>query len=269
MKSILYSDLDRTLLIEIDGKLGVSKKNIAAIKKFVDAGNYFGIATGRNIIQAKTFVKDLIPLINLPYVVGNGSILYDSITGEKIFESFIDFNFISNFIKFYKSRNDFILVLATNDDYLVLLPEEANHLPKIDFPATYIAESDVNNYDITKVMAFIHPENFDNLQKDINTFIKPYNMNLEPSEKRFIEIVNKGIDKASGINESIKYLDFNKYKLYTIGDFYNDISMLEIADVSAAPNDADPRVKKIVTHVLSNHDEDAVSEFIELILNEN
>lgn len=265
MKQILYSDLDKTLLINYKGQLLVSEKNIDAIKRFVEQGNYFGIATGRNILQAKTFVKDLLPYINMPFVVGNGSLIYDAITGKKIFESLIEPTFILDFLSFYESRNDFILVLATSDDYLIVMPDKSHHLPKIDFPSTIIDKKDILKYDVNKVMAYIDPAHFETIISDIMQFTEPYQMNIEPSEKKFIEIINPNIDKASGIKEVLKYLKYNDYQLNAIGDFYNDISMLKLATCSAAPFDADERVKKVVDHIVSNHDLDAVSEFIHII----
>lgn len=266
MKQILYSDLDKTLLINEDGQLKVSKQNIDAVKEFVSKGNLFGIATGRNILQTKSFVKDLLPYINLPFVVGNGSLLYDAKTNEKIFESLIPKEFLLAFLSFYKTRNDFILVLATSDDYLVLMPDQFDHLPVVDFPSTLINEVDIFNYSINKVMAYINPLDFEVIEKDIRNFIAPFNMNLEPSEKKFIEIINANIDKASGITEAIKYLGLKTYELNTIGDFYNDISMLKLAHYSAAPSDADKRVKEIVDYIVKPHDKGAVSDFINIIL---
>lgn len=266
-KQLLYTDLDRTLLIEENGILSVSAGNIAAIKNFTESGGYFGIASGRNLDQAKSFLKPILPYINLPFVLSNGTAIFDHVTEELLFSAHIEKAFIEAFLSYYKTRDDFIFVAATYNGYLVIQRPISPKLPEVNFPPIYVTEAELFTYQILKVMAFIKEENFETLIADIKAFVAPFNMNVEPSEKQFIEIIGPTIDKGSGIQQVLKSLPFNDYQLNTIGDFYNDISMLKLADYSAAPRDAAEEVKEIADVIVARHDEDAVSEFISLIVN--
>ncbi len=266
MKQLLYTDLDKTLLVDEGGVLKVSAANIESIKKFTAAGHYFGIASGRNLQNVKSFLKPLLPYINLPFVLSNGSAVYEEKTEELLFSAPISDTFIRAFLDFYKRRDDFIFVAGTFDGYLVLERAGSSKLPTISFPVNFIKEEDLFSLPILKVMAFIKKEYFETISTDIKAFVEPFKMNVEPSDKQLIEIVGPQIDKARGIKEAIKIKDFTNYELNTIGDFYNDISMLKIAHFSAAPADAAMAVKAIANVIVAKHDENAVSEFINLIL---
>lgn len=69
---LIVTDIDGTLLRE---KLGISKENLAAIKRFVDKGGHFTVSTGRAIDVTGTVLTG-IP-INAPSIHINGGYLYD------------------------------------------------------------------------------------------------------------------------------------------------------------------------------------------------
>ena len=54
-------------------------------------------------------------------------------------------------------------------------------------------------------------------------------------------------------------------KLYTIGDYLNDIDMLEAGDASACVSDAPDEVKKVADYIVCTAREGAVGEFIDII----
>ena len=69
---LIVTDIDGTLLRE---KLGISKENLAAIKRFIDKGGHFTVSTGRAIdVTGKVLTG--IP-INAPSIHINGGYLYD------------------------------------------------------------------------------------------------------------------------------------------------------------------------------------------------
>lgn len=69
---LLISDLDGTML---DEKSGIPAANLEAVKRFVDQGGVFTIATGRTVESARRYVEQL--PVNAPVCVMNGSLLYD------------------------------------------------------------------------------------------------------------------------------------------------------------------------------------------------
>ena len=54
LKPYLYADMDGTLLTDTKD---ISDENVAAIKRYIDAGGKFAVATGRSELIAKPLLK--------------------------------------------------------------------------------------------------------------------------------------------------------------------------------------------------------------------
>ncbi len=76
---LLASDLDFTILMHGDPDL--TKKNVAAIKKFIAAGNKFAIITGRQYRTFKDFLEEYD--LHCDYIAGeDGKIIFDKDLNE-------------------------------------------------------------------------------------------------------------------------------------------------------------------------------------------
>ena len=53
--------------------------------------------------------------------------------------------------------------------------------------------------------------------------------------------------------------------LVCIGDFYNDVPMLEIADIAACPDNAPDDIKAMCNIVTCNNNEGALADLIEIL----
>lgn len=264
-KHILYSDLDGTLIIGEEQALTISKVNQSAIKKWVEQGNYFSIATGRTLLQVKKIVKDLIPL-NAPLVLANGAVVYDLDKNKIIYQDKLAKKSIKELLSVLKSRNDMILILADPTRYYAILPKDTSQAPIIYFDCETTEYEKIKKLSFIKAIAFVNENSADEIKEIITSLPSAKGINVIPSSKNLIEIVNKEVNKGQAIKIAIHKMQLSYGKLYAIGDYYNDLEMLRIADVSAAPGNAHPNVKIEVDHVVSNHDEDAVAHFIAKIM---
>ena len=71
--------------------------------------------------------------------------------------------------------------------------------------------------------------------------------------KRYIHIrIDKNIKKGG---------------LFAAGDYYNDVEMLRLADVSAVPCDSPDEVKELAKHITCKCDDGAVADFIDYLAN--
>lgn len=186
----IVSDFDRTFYTD------EYKNNIVRINEFVNCGNMFVIATGRNLEQLK---NDLDDSILYSYLICNdGAVIYDNkfniineidideVTGKKLYDDLIDKNIETYIDNGYTLINSF----TTPVNGVIGRIDSLSHSKMI---LNYVLE----NY------------------PSIGGYISTH----------WINLTNKEVNKARGI----KYLEDNRdlKNIYTIGDDINDIEMLK------------------------------------------
>ncbi|MDL2220807.1 HAD family hydrolase [Eubacteriales bacterium OttesenSCG-928-N14] len=77
-----------------------------------------------------------------------------------------------------------------------------------------------------------------------------------------IEIVRKGINKASALQYIADHYGISKDEIMAIGDSPNDIEMLQWAGTSVAVNNASQQVKQVCDHIVAERSSGGVSEAI-------
>lgn len=198
-KKVLVVDYDRTLFINNDDMLN----NINSINKFRENGNIFIIATGRTYNSLKKEIDKY--NIEYDYLILNHGSLVIKKDKSTLFHYKIDRNILFD-ITNYLSKNK----------------------PKSVMYSYYTEDtSNINNPDISKITI--------GFQKDIETFkkvmmdvVKKYNnkLNIYFTQNFEIEIISKETNKSKAIDLLMKKVNFKKENIYTIGDSYTDIEMI-------------------------------------------
>ena len=198
-KKVLVVDYDRTLFINNSDMLN----NINSINKFRENGNIFIIATGRTYNSLKKEIDKY--NIEYDYLILNHGSLVIKKDKSTLFHYKIDKNILFN---------------ITN--YL------SKYKPKSVMYSYYTEDTnDINNPDISKITIVF--------QKDIETFkkvmmdiVKNYNNTIYIyfTQNYEIEIISKETNKSRAIDLLMKKANFKKENIYTIGDSYTDIDMI-------------------------------------------
>lgn len=198
-KKVLVVDYDRTLFINNDDMLN----NINSINKFRENGNIFIIATGRTYNSLKKEIDKY--NIEYDYLILNHGSLVIKKDKSTLFHYKIDKN-----------------ILFDITSYL------SKYKPKSVMYSYYTEDTnDINNPDISKITI--------GFQKDIETFkkvmmdiVKKYNnkLNIYFTQNYEIEIISKETNKSRAIDLLMKKANFKKENIYTIGDSYTDIDMI-------------------------------------------
>lgn len=198
-KKVLVVDYDRTLFINNDDMLN----NINSINKFRENGNIFIIATGRTYSSLKKEIDKY--NIEYDYLILNHGSLVIKKDKSTLFHYKIDRNIlfdITNYLSKYKPKS--VMYSYYTED-----------------------TSNINNPDISKITI--------GFQKDIETFkkvmmdvVKKYNnkLNIYFTQNFEIEIISKETNKSKAIDLLMKKVNFKKENIYTIGDSYTDIEMI-------------------------------------------
>ncbi len=229
---------------DVDGTFSITEENIRAIKEFQAEGGRFTVATGRNISYIDEFFSSLEIKPNAPAIMCNGAVIYDYLNDKIIQENFI-------------SPESFEEFLKTADKFQVQM--RISQRGKTQETENVFAPSDLIEYDkmykavwhtLDKMAALEEyvAENFSN------------DFEISKSCRSLIEVNKKGISKSSG---TLFVKEYTKSRtLICVGDYGNDIPMLETADISYAVENAIDDVKKAAMRVTVKNTDSAIARII-------
>jgi hydroxymethylpyrimidine pyrophosphatase-like HAD family hydrolase len=89
------------------------------------------------------------------------------------------------------------------------------------------------------------------------------NTQLETDVCACLQVLPLGASKGEGVSWLLNHLGMSPTGLLAMGDGENDIEMLQLAAVSAAMNNAGPKVKAAADYVMGSNDEDGVAQAIQ------
>lgn len=262
-KVIIMSDMDGTLL-NSDKK--ITDKDRLAIEKFISLGGKFTVSTGRTM-EAFEQYRPLLEL-KMPVVLYNGGVIYDYNSEKVMYTQYLPDD-----------------ARAITEELLDAMQEAGGEVLKIDktyvfrnnyyqkvhtalcgISPEYSELSEIADGEWLKVLFAMSPDDIPEMEKIISE--KNYStVDFVKSSGIFIEMLPHNISKGSALDEYRKLDGMSDFTFVAIGDFDNDIEMIQSADFGACPANAEESVKKISDIVLSETCENgAVAELIEYII---
>lgn len=193
---VLVSDFDKTLYTED------YLKNIERINKFVDDGNMFIIATGRNIEQLK---KDIVDYnINYSYLICNdGGIIVDKFDNV-VFQKNISDDIAKSLYEYLKTLSN-ISSVYIDDGFRF----DTEYKTGANAVLARFNERD----EALDIIEHIN-DNFDN----VTTY----------TSLVWINSVNDEASKGNAIKYLTDLLNIKKDNIFTVGDGINDVSMISM-----------------------------------------
>ncbi len=261
-KVTILSDMDGTL-VSSDGT--VSEKNKEAIRRFISAGGYFGIATGRGHINVLNYTQGV--EINAPSVLYNGAMLYDFHAGKSLRVESLPKEELTDLIKLVQKRYQNIMVHIYTPDTCYIVSQEKDADEKIlsdHLPAVFAALETAVNEPWIKILLAGRNEDLKAIEKELDQ-IGDQHMRWVYSADIYLEILPEGVSKAAMISK-MKEIHGGDHTVVALGDFYNDLEMLREADFGIAMGNAPDEVKAVADMVTLTNDEGGVSEVIESLL---
>lgn len=211
-KKVLVTDYDRTLFLNSNDMLN----NIKAINDFRSKGNIFIIATGRTYSSLKKEIDRY--NIQYDYLILNHGALVIKKDNTALFHYKINRNILLDV-------NDYLTKLKTKNVFYSYYTEDTN---------------DINNPNISKLTAKFS-SNLDKFKEIIVDIIKKYDsvLNIYFTKNFEIEIISKDTNKSQALNLLMKKANFKKENIYTIGDSYTDIEMINDYNGACMENSID------------------------------
>lgn len=193
---LLVSDYDGTF--NEDNKLSKINKNIDAVKRFMDSGNIFAFATGRNYDS----IKKEITKYHIPYnylICSNGSIVFDH-KDRVLFQNTILVDTVKKTLR-YLNKLGFVKSLELRDAYGRSTSDYNN---VCEIVCTLKFKNSLDARMVREEIAFLNSFSFMN-----------------------VIMFKEELDKKDGIYVVSGIEGIGKEDIYTIGDASNDRGMLE------------------------------------------
>lgn len=264
----------RLLVSDVDGTLTntaheVVQRNLDAIARFRAAGGLFTLATGRGPETAWRYA-DLLGL-DVPAILYNGGLIYDFTAGRALWQTYVPLKqarlaaevaeatpgvftmvYRDGAIYAYKPprwSEDFLYddfsIMAAVDRLDDALPAPPNKLIVVGadngaafpaFRAAYLAALAAQQLD--------PPD-------------------LVQSSPFFLEVIPAGHNKGTALQRLAAELDVELRHVAAIGDHHNDVEMVQLAGLGAAPASGTPEVRAVADRIVAHCDDGAVADLLE------
>ena len=283
---LIASDLDGTLLNN-EGK--VSEENIKAIRKAMDLGITFVVATGRSYDSAKKILDDV--NLKCPIICMNGAAIFDEQhqliyseplpkeTARQVLsiceEANLYMELFTNKTIYSNSRENFQNVIidmlkSSNPD---VSPAQIERMVKLRFQEEKVQF--IENYEsifskedekIFKVLCMSLEE--DGLARAFEQLQNVSELEVTSSGRLNIEINHKRAQKGIALEIFSEKLGIEMKDVMALGDNLNDKSMLESAGRGVAMGNARKDIKELCDYTTKTNDESGVAYAIEEMLQE-
>ena len=266
----------KLVAIDMDGTLLNSKKELLEetkqyFKNFHNKNTetLLVLCTGRPETGIRPYLKDLGYLEENHYIISqNGANIYESQTGKRVMDAFVDSAAIQKWIELGKKHG--ISVMGAGVDYYYSFDEDPTEWMEFDVKLVSgklkrIPTKESLNTDFYKILLMGDEEQLN----EFETFI-PQEWRDEfyvvRSQKYLVEVLTKGVNKAFGLEKLAKELNIQPSEIAAIGDAANDIEMLEYAGLAIAMGNASEEVKAIADIVTDTNENNGVIKAIDKLI---
>lgn len=271
MTTILF----KAVAVDMDGTFLTDNKTFdhelfgKILKKLQTNNIPFISATGNQLIRSHEYFEEFSSGID--YVSENGAIL--EADGKVIKKTAIDYDIAQKLLHFIQTEYPEAIIMVSAEHHCYIL-KSMDKAMKDDIRIYYRKVKEIDKFNdinpsdsILKVcltaddeLATIIQDRFNEKYGDCIRGTSSGNMT--------IDLVHKGINKAKGVADMLKYYDIAQKDLIAFGDGENDIEMLKLAGLSYAMENGQNSVKKIANFIAPSNNDNGVFKVLNHYLNE-
>ena len=262
MIKLIAIDLDGTLL---DDHKNISEENLKAIKYAKEKGVKIVISTGRPYAGVKPILDKLNINGDDEYVIiYNGGKILNVGTGETIYSTTITGKTVKELYAESKILNTDIHAFRIDEELIT-----PKHNPYTDVEA-HINGIEDHLCDFNKIkddelfikcMLVSEDEKLTSAMANVNDkFYTEFSM--VRSATIFLEFLNKNSDKGKAVSALANYLNISLDEVMAIGDANNDISMIKVAGVGVAMENAFDEVFEYANFTTDTNENSGVAKAI-------
>lgn len=263
---LIALDMDCTLL---NDEKKVSPRNKEALKKAMEKGIKIVLATARVYPSARHYAKQL--NFQTPIIACNGSLIKDEATGETLYKVAVPEDVNLRFIQLSREKGLHCQLFTYDSIYSEKLINAAYRYNKYN---EYMGEKDKVNIlivdnmeDIAKKEEIFQMVLEDNDEKAMsyvrNSMCEMDNATIIQSSSKNLEAVHKGVSKGAALKILSELYGIERESIIAMGDYENDITMIEYAGLGVAMGNASEGLKAKADYITGNHNDDGVAQVIE------
>ena len=257
---IIYTDVDGTAATHKDHIGMISEANLKAVREFLAEGGMFGVASGRIHESIDAIFQNT--EINLPYIEANGASVWDKETQGYLSIYYINKAFKEKIYHFVKDHKNLTMTAMAQESKKVLFGDDRDERV-VDYVRPLMSYEEFMQTDLLKCAILANGRDIDQAIEDLKDADFFDQITASRSADIYLEFFHSEASKGNGIKTAIKSREeLKNRKLVCIGDFYNDISMLEIADIAICPANAVKEVQEICDYIAVRNDEDTIVDVL-------
>lgn len=266
----------KLIAIDMDGTLLNSKKELLEetkqyFKEFHTKGTetLLVLCTGRPETGIRPYLKDLGYLEENHYIISqNGANIYESQTGNRIMDAFVDSVEIQKWIELGKKHG--VSVMGAGVDYYYSFDEDPTEWMEFDVKIVNgsikrITKEESLSTDFYKLLLLGDVEQLNEFETIIPKEWRD-EFYVVRSQKYLVEVLRKGVNKAFGLEKLAAALNIEPSEIASIGDAANDIEMLEYSGLAITMGNASEEVKAIADIVTDTNENNGVIKAIDRLI---
>lgn len=256
---LIALDLDDTLL---DKKHKISPVTSATIKDLKKRGLKILIATGRMLVSAMPYIKEM--GLEGPMITYNGAYVKDISKDSLIYHQPVE-EAMAREVAVFARENGMHIQVYQNDQ---LYADRANEETRLYEEVSGVKAEEVGDLSefiqggITKMLVIEQdPEKHSNYFKMLRDEFSS-KLTVTVSKRYYIEVMAPGVSKARALKELADFYGIPVEEVIAIGDGLNDKAMIKWAGLGIAMADAPEEVKEVADMIAPPHHEEGVARIL-------
>ncbi len=254
---LIVSDIDGTLL---NAPNPIPLRNLQALREFTNHGGRFALATGRSVDSAGQYVCQL--PVNVPCILFNGAGIYDYTKQRLLVAQYLPDHFreyvrviLERFPSIGAQLHDPETMYIVSDPYYVKKYLVVENIEFVQMELEALSQK------FLKLVLVMDPE----MVEDVDKFVHMQHwedVSFCRSGPYYVEMLPLGTNKGTALRQLAQLLNHPISQVVAIGDFYNDLQMLQAAGISATVAEAPEDIKQLCNVVTGSFENGALADLI-------
>ena len=256
--ALLVSDMDGTLLT---AQFEIPEANLAAIARFTAGGGLFTVATGRSVEAVRPYVVRA--GVNLPAIAFNGAALYDFGREETVWQAVLP-DSCHEVLGRVMERFPTVGAELHAERRLFCVRKSPEGIRHILNESLRYEETVPENVPFNKILFAADHETLLEVERFVEN-IPHEGMYFIFTSPVYFEMVPAGANKGTALSRLAAMYHIDHDHTYAIGDYYNDVDLIQAAGVGALVKTAPAELQSLADYTAADCKSGAVADFIRWI----
>ncbi|HEY8345686.1 MAG TPA: HAD family hydrolase [Symbiobacteriaceae bacterium] len=258
---LVVSDMDGTLLRH---DKTVSERTVQAIRRYVEAGGRFTVATGRGVESVSPYVKAL--GLRTPLLLLNGCLVYDPVQDSDLFCCYLTREAMEQVWPILLDCGLELIVHGPRRAMVLRMNEVVEEHLRLDGIRAEVRPdmAPANAGTVVKILTIGDPVNLDRAEAAIRQ--QGTDVKLVRSHPTYLEVLPPAGGKGLALQALLRHLGLPRSRALAIGDYLNDLELFQKAGLGVAVANAHPEVKRAADRWTASNEEDGVAQVLEALV---